>query len=158
MKSGWIFFLSILILSACQQKKTASKPIDLEAEREALMETDRDFSKMSVTKGMKEAFLEYIDSNGVLLRPNKVPIVGAQAIDYLIQINDTSYKFNWEPQHAVVAKSADLGYTYGLYAIHPSEADTVIYGTYVSIWKKQGDGSWKFVLDTGNEGLGEDEN
>jgi ketosteroid isomerase-like protein len=26
-------------------------------------------------------------------------------------------------------------------------------GTYVSIWKKDQFGNWKFVLDTGNEGL-----
>ena len=25
------------------------------------------------------------------------------------------------------------------------------YGHYISIWKKQPDGSWKFVFDTGNE-------
>jgi len=29
-------------------------------------------------------------------------------------------------------------------------ADTVIYGVYVSIWKKQKDGSWKYILDGGN--------
>ena len=27
-------------------------------------------------------------------------------------------------------------------------------GTYVTIWKKDADGNWKFVLDTGNQGLG----
>ncbi len=151
--TGFIFLC--VVMASCQPKKDRVKTIDIAAEQETLMETDRDFSKMSVDKGMKNAFLEYIDSNGVLLRPNKMPIIGAQAIDYLIQINDTSYKFNWEPQKAVVAKSADLGYTYGLYAIHPSLQDTVIYGTYVSIWKKQEDGSWKFVLDTGNEGVDE---
>ena len=28
-------------------------------------------------------------------------------------------------------------------------------GTYVTIWKKDADGTWKWVLDSGNEGLGE---
>jgi ketosteroid isomerase-like protein len=27
-------------------------------------------------------------------------------------------------------------------------------GTYVTIWKKGQNGNWKFVLDTGNQGLG----
>jgi ketosteroid isomerase-like protein len=33
--------------------------------------------------------------------------------------------------------------------------DTVLRGTYVSVWKKQKDGKWKFMLDTGNEGIGQ---
>lgn len=28
-------------------------------------------------------------------------------------------------------------------------------GTYVSVWKKDNKGEWKFVLDSGNEGLDE---
>jgi ketosteroid isomerase-like protein len=31
--------------------------------------------------------------------------------------------------------------------------DTFFAGTYVSIWKKQPDGKWKFILDSGNEGI-----
>lgn len=147
----WILILSSLLIFSCKQKKTVV--IDIAAEEASLIEADRNFSDMSVEKGMKNAFIEYIDSNGVLLRPDKMPIIGANAIDYLIQLNDSAYKLNWEPQHAFVSKSADMGYTYGLYAIHPNTQDTIIYGTYVSIWKKQADGSWKFVLDTGNQGV-----
>ncbi|RYY71468.1 MAG: hypothetical protein EOO13_03015 [Chitinophagaceae bacterium] len=117
------------------------------------MKTDQAFSDLSLAKGMKHAFIEYIDSNGVLLRPGHLPIVGANAIDFLIQQNDTDYTLNWQPQHAFVSQSADLGYTYGVYALEPKNLDTVLYGTYVSIWKKQDDGKWKFVLDTGNEGI-----
>jgi ketosteroid isomerase-like protein len=29
-------------------------------------------------------------------------------------------------------------------------------GTYVTIWRKQKDGKWKFVLDTGNQGVGDE--
>lgn len=120
-----------------------------------LMDADKAFSKLSEEKGMKHAFLEYLDSNGVLLRPNQAPIVGADAIDYLIQQNDSTYTLKWEPKNGVVAKSGELGYTYGIYALQPTAKDTIIYGTYVSIWKKEAGGKWKFVLDSGNEGIGE---
>jgi len=119
------------------------------------MEVDRAFSVMSEEKGMKAAFLEYIDSNGVLLRPGNLPIAGADAIDYLIQQNDSAYTLKWEPRNGAVSKSGELGYTYGIYALRPSIKDTIIYGTYVSIWKKEKSGKWKFVLDTGNEGIGD---
>ncbi len=138
-------------MCACSEsEQPANNTVD---EKIALIRTDRAFSDMSVAKGMKAAFIEYIDSNGVLLKPNHLPIVGANAIDYLIAQDDSGYTLNWQPQYAFVSRSGDLGYTYGVYALHPNSIDTVLYGTYVSIWKKQGDGSWKFVLDSGNEGV-----
>ncbi len=126
-------------------------------EKMKLMDADRAFSNLSKAKGMKNAFLEYIDSNGVLLKPNHLPIAGADAIDYLIQINDSAYTLEWEPKMGVVAASGELGYTYGVYALKPAKTDTTLYGTYISIWKKQLDGKWKFVLDSGNEGIGSGE-
>ena len=122
-----------------------------------IMDTDRAFSRLSEEKGMKYAFLEYIDSNGVLLRPNHLPLLGADAIDYLIQQNDSAFTLKWEPKTAVVARSGELGYTYGIYVLKPGLKDTLLYGNYVSIWKKGADGNWKFVLDTGNEGIGNGE-
>ncbi len=130
-----------------QNKKGAFQKMEL-------MNADRDFSKMSEEKGMKAAFIEYLDSNGVLLKPNHLPIAGADAVDYLIQQNDSDYILTWEPRNGRVAKSGELGYTYGVYALRPSNKDTVIYGTYVSIWKKEASGKWKYVLDSGNQGIG----
>jgi len=141
----------ILACVGCEQPQ--KNTINLVDEKIALMKTDQAFSEMSVAKGMKEAFIEYIDSNGVLLRGGHLPIIGANAIDFLIQQNDTGYTMNWQPQNAFVSKAGDLGYVYGVYALQPTTIDTVIYGTYVSIWKKQDDGKWKFVLDSGNEGI-----
>jgi ketosteroid isomerase-like protein len=152
-----LFFVIILFsFSACnffEKKKVVTGP----DEKQKMMDTDRAFSKLSVEKGMKNAFLEYIDSNGVLLKSNRYPILGAEAIDYLIQQNDSGYTLQWEPEAGFIAQSGELGYTYGVYAFKPNGKDTATYGTYVSIWKKQADGKWKFVLDSGNEGVGEEE-
>ena len=104
-------------------------------------------------KGIKAALLHYIDSKGILLRPNAIPLVGGNAVDYISQGSDTSYTMTWEPSGGNVAKSGELGYTYGVYSIKPRDKDTVLYGTYVSVWKRQEDGKWKFLLETGNEGI-----
>lgn len=151
------FFIFALLLSSCnnqEAKKTKTDAFD----KLDMMNADRAFSKMSEEKGLKIAFIEYLDSNGVLLRPGHLPIAGADAIDFLIQLNDTGYTLSWEPRNGSVAGSGDLGYTYGIYALKPTEKDTIIYGTYVSIWKKEKDGKWKYVLDSGNEGIGETSN
>ena len=143
----------LLLLGSCENKKESKPPV---ANKKELMEVDRAFSRLSEEKGMKNAFIEYIDSNGVLLRPNEMPILGANAIDFLIQLNDSDFTLTWEPNNAGIAISGDLGYTYGIYAMKPRSKDTTIYGTYTSIWKKQKDGKWKFVLDSGNEGIGDE--
>ena len=39
----------------------------------------------------------------------------------------------------------------------PKNKDTIMQGTYVNIWKKQPDGTWKLILDSGNEGIEEAE-
>ena len=127
----------------------------IDEDKMKMMDADRAFSKLSEEKGMKKAFLDYIDSNGVLLRPDHLPLMGADAIDFLIQQNDSSYTLKWEPRSGTVSVSGDIGYTYGIYVLKPLAKDTLIYGNYVSIWKKQSDGNWKFVLDSGNEGLGD---
>lgn len=147
----FLFFLTCFISCSQHEDKAADTK---RANKTALMDADKAFSQMSETKGMKNAFIDYIDSNGVLLRPNHLPIVGANAIDYLIQENDSDYVLTWEPQYAEAAISGELGYTYGVYELHLKSKDTSIYGSYISIWKKQKDGKWKFVLDSGNEGVG----
>jgi len=123
------------------------------ATRVDMMNADREFSLRSEEKGLRIAYEEFIDSNGVLLRPGATPMANADAMDYIIQSNDSAFTMTWEPRHASLAASGDLGYTYGVYSLKPKDADTVIYGSYVTIWRLQPDGKWKFVLQSGNEGL-----
>ncbi len=154
MKKCLIFAFPFLLFVSCNyfSKKKNEPGVD---DRLKMMNTDRAFSKMSEEKGMKNAFLEYIDSNGVLLRADHMPIIGADAIDFLIQQNDSSFILKWEPKFGTVAQSGELGYTYGIWALTLKQKDTTTYGTYISIWKKDANGNWKYVLDSGNEGLGD---
>lgn len=117
-----------------------------------IQQVDIDFSNRSKEVGMKKAFLEYMQEETVLLRPNRMPIIGAAAVDFLSSINDSTFTLTWAPKGANVSKTADMGYTYGIYTLTMN--DTAYQGTYVTIWQKQADGAWKFVLDTGNEGVG----
>ncbi len=150
-----LLVMIVLFFSACQYFGKDKKPaLNLETERMNMMDSDRAFSKLSGEVGMKRAFLEFIDSNGVLLRPNQLPLVSGDAVDFLTQLNDSDFVLTWNPKNGRIAQSADLGYTYGIYTLKTAKSDTTLYGTYVSIWKKQLDGSWKFVLDSGNDGIG----
>lgn len=65
---------------------------------------------------------------------------------------DRQTTLTWQPHTVEVAASRDLAYTLGdfeLRSSRPEGAEKVMHGTYVSIWKQQGDGSWKVVVDAG---------
>src|SRR4051794_3067021 len=99
------------LASSCVRKKPEQNYTDYKAE---MMEADRSFSKLSEEKGMKYALMQFIDAKGVLLRPNSIPIIGVEVIDYISQGNDSSYTMTWEPNGGSIAKSGELGYTYGV--------------------------------------------
>ena len=145
----------IILLAGCVLAVACRNDIDPAQEKRNLMQTDRDFSALSLEKGTRIAFTAYIDSTGVMLRPNSLPVAGAEAIALLNRQRQEGFTMSWEPDSAFVSASADLGYTYGVYTVHRLAPDTVLYGTYVSIWKKQANGQWKFVLDSGNKGIGQ---
>ena len=134
------------IINSCFNAKTKNEA----RWQEQIIKADEAFSAMSKEQGMKKAFIEYMDDDGILLRPDHPPIIGANAIEYLSEQNDSSYTLTWKPSSARVAASGDLGYSYGIYNLELQ--DTTLQGTYVSIWKNK-DGKWKFVLDTGNPGI-----
>lgn len=139
--AGFILFLLI----AC------NKQMNVDTNKELIM-VDSAFSALCKEKGMNHAFLYYVAEDGVMLRPNSMPVIGKNKIVDLFQNNDSNIEFSWHPLYAMVAKSGELGYTYGTYKIDTGNSKQK--GTYVSVWKKNKNGEWKFVLDSGNEGLG----
>lgn len=125
------------------------------ADPDELIQVENAFSKMSVEEGMKSAFLHFSHDSAVLLRSNSMPVVGRDAIDLSFAgMDDSSFRLSWEPLDACIAESGELGYTYGVYRMTfrgDSIPDTR--GTYVTIWKKNAAGEWRFVMDTGQQGL-----
>jgi ketosteroid isomerase-like protein len=146
------YLLILLILvSSCQNREEEDI---IKADVKELQIVDSEFSDYSKQYGMRKAFLEYIDDDGVMMKDQSLPIKGARAIDLISSMNDSTVTMTWEPEGGDIAASGELGYTYGIYEMRDNE-NNVQRGTYVTIWKKQKDGKWKFVLDSGNQGLGD---
>lgn len=152
MKTTFLSIILILLITSCSEKPA---PIDLEAEKETLMTLDREFSILSGSDGMKKAFLFYFADDGVLLRPEQRPIEGIEAIRRNFEtFSDAEFILTWEPMKAVLSKSADLGYTYGIWeSISKDTTNFIARGTYITIWQKNESGEWKAVFDTGNPGI-----
>lgn len=57
---------------------------------------------------------------------------------------------SWNPVRAEVAESNNLGFTYGDWAIKPDGAgENFAEGNYITIWRRQENGSWEIILDAG---------
>jgi len=60
---------------------------------------------------------------------------------------------SWTPTKGEVIGAGDLGYTTGQSVFRSNGADGAVTeraGEYLTVWRKQRDGSWKVVFDTGS--------
>jgi ketosteroid isomerase-like protein len=143
----FVFIIILFVILSCA-KNNKNPPAGI------LLQTDRDFSSMSVSEGMFKAFLFYIDQDGVILRNNSFPDKGKESLaQRFAGKSDTAFILSWEPLFENISKSGDLGYTYGIHSNTDKITGKITKGTYITIWQKQPDGTWKFVLDTGTQGL-----
>jgi ketosteroid isomerase-like protein len=142
------------LLFCCNQAAQESAPaIDMEKAVADLIQADKDFSAASVEKGAPEAFRMYLIENAVQLPTRSHPVVGRDAIYNNMISYSGNYTMSWTPAAGEVAKSGDLGYTWGMYAITFTDStgeEKTSPGKYLNIWKKQDDGTWKVAIDMGN--------
>lgn len=148
--------LTCVILIILLQVTAVIAQTDTEKEKQVVKQADIDFSDYSKAHGFKDAFLEFMADDAVLLRDNSYPMEGAEKIREHFKNNKGGYTLTWTPTFTSISESLDLGYTYGIYELNYKDEKgnpKKDGGTYITIWKKQKDGRWKFVLDAGNQGL-----
>ena len=140
------FFCLPLVLASLLLSCSTSEPT-----KEELIAVDLAFSKLSAERGMAEAFLTYASPDVVKLNPRQHPSIGIEQLRASFQqAGPEDFVLTWEPLQADVSR--DIGYTFGNYFLKTTvnAQDTTIFGNYITVWKRQEDGSWKFVLDGGN--------
>ena len=146
-----IIFVFVKDSGEKSQSGVKSSP-DLKA---SLIRVDEDFARDAAAKGTGRAFIDYADENVVLLRQNQFPIKGKRELEDHYKGRDTVITpLNWRPEKAEVSPDGQLGYTFGNWQYSftdKSGKKSTSYGNYVTIWKKQSDGSWKYVLDGGSD-------
>jgi ketosteroid isomerase-like protein len=112
-----------------------------------VVEAEHAFAEYSIAHGMKDAFLNFAAPDGVIFRRGPV-----NAIEAWTRTNPApTGLLTWWPVYADVSEAGDLGYTTGPYEYRdkPSDAKPEGAGHYFTIWRRQPDGSWRFVVDLG---------
>jgi ketosteroid isomerase-like protein len=107
-----------------------------------IVEAERAFAAMAQVKGVSPAFRAFAADDGVLLVPEP-----RNAKEVLASGPDIPGKLTWWPVYAGISASRDLGFTTGPY-VH-EEGGRRRDGWFLTIWKKQADGNWRWLFDTG---------
>jgi len=140
-----LIYISIFLLTACNNNSRK-----LDTWRMEIMTTENEFAKMANERGVAEAFTTFAADDAVITRNNRI-IEGKRAIaNYYNDQIDQEVKLEWTPHFIDVAASGDLGYTYGNYTFTATDSSGQIIkqdGVFHTVWKKQSDGTWRYVWD-----------
>ena len=120
---------------------------DPAAARAELIAVDASFSDRSAAEGGGAAFGAYVADDGAMLGGEGEMTCGRSAVAKALS-NVEPGALTWEPRIADVAASGDLGFTVGVATIHGGTQTR--WSKYLTIWKRQRGGEWRFVSDGGN--------
>ncbi|MEQ8905231.1 nuclear transport factor 2 family protein [Ekhidna sp.] len=140
--------LPIILMIACEGTPDQSK---IDEWKQEIMEVESEFSQMVVEEGVPAAFLAFSAEDVVLMRNNQLTIGKDALREKYSNLDPTpGTSLTWKPDFVDVSKSGDMAYTYGKYVYSQTDSlgniksDT---GVFHTVWKRQEDGSWKFVWD-----------
>ena len=115
-----------------------------------MFEIEKEFSRISGTKGFKEGNFTYASDDATVFRP-----VAINAKEWASKQSDSIYGIRWYPSFIDISAAGDLGYAVGPFENHYDAKDTSKYilGQFATVWKKQSDGFLKFIMDFGTNQL-----
>ncbi|HZT60792.1 MAG TPA: DUF4440 domain-containing protein [Pyrinomonadaceae bacterium] len=124
---------------------------------DAIRAADQQWLKVFAGKDLEKS-VAFCAEDGSVLAPGAPIATGREAIGKLFTgfFALPNLKISWRPVKAQVAKSGELGYTSGVYQMtfnDPAGKPASDTGKYVTVWKKQRDGSWKVLFDIFNSDL-----
>jgi len=130
---------------------TTNLPRSLAQARSAVRAADSLFADLAYRMGTGYAFAATVATDGVMFG-NPQLVIGPQAVQEFFAAG-AGASLSWQPVFASVAASRDLGFTIGEYTSTgrgPTGAAVQRFGKYLTVWRLQSDGTWKFVVDGGN--------
>ena len=115
-----------------------------------MADTERAFAQAATVKGVRDAFLEFFADDALALVP--APTSYKERLRARPSVPFSENELRWEPRLGDVAASGELGWLTGPSTfINHKDKQPPRHGNYLSVWKKQADGSWKVLLDVGSQ-------
>ncbi|WP_310397464.1 hypothetical protein [Hymenobacter sp.] len=121
-----------------------------QSSREAMVAAEIAFAAQALQTSTEAAFLGNSAPTALVAEEGK--LANAQEV-WRVRPGRPGSRLQWYPTLADVAQSGDLGYTTGPWTQLQNEKPQTT-GEYVTVWRKQADGRWKFVVNMGTERVG----
>ena len=139
-------FVVLLLASACAAVASAQRGGDAGSALRSMVESERAFSRASVERGISAAFVAFSADDGVIFR--NTPLNSKK---FWTERGQVPGVLTWQPAYADIARAGDLGYTFGPWEFRQKslEDKPAGHGHFVTVWRRQPDGSWKFAADIG---------
>jgi len=124
------------------------------AEAAQIMKADADFAQAVAAKN-RERFLSFLADVTTFNGGSPSELHGRDAVmkewnDFFMADGPT---LSWTPTRGEVVGAGDLGYTTGQSLFRGKGPDGKMVerrGEYLTVWRKQRDGSWRVIFDTGS--------
>lgn len=139
--------VAISLRGPVQVEESAFPKVDTDTLKASVLDTDRAFAKAGREQGSAAAYPAVLADDVRLLRGGRAMTAGKQAA--LEALAGDKAPVTWEPAGGGVARSGDLGYTYGVVQKRENgpASPWVKVGNYMRVWRRQADGSWRLAFD-----------
>lgn len=145
-----------VFLAGCTPAAPPAPPPDThDADVKAIKDLETAWVQAFATKDADKVATVYAEDASVLI--TDIPIItGIPAIKAALKpmVADKNFSITFASDKVDVAKSGDIGYSQGAYTMTSTSPKTkkavTEKGKFVTVFKKQGDGSWKAAADIFN--------
>jgi ketosteroid isomerase-like protein len=142
----------LIIGGACAVATLAFGAPDTAKLKQEVAAMEDAFCAMAKEKGVLAAFQHFAAPDVAFIDTDPRRFRGPAAVQERMGAFPSGASLTWSAHFTDVSADGTLGYNYGRYEIRgpgPDGKERVGGGWFLSIWKKQPDGSWKYVMDTG---------
>jgi ketosteroid isomerase-like protein len=135
------------VVSGATAPVSAQTQARISAELQALVDTERAFAHTATIKGQRDSFLEFFADDAIALTP--LPTSAKDRLRSRPSEPFSTNELTWEPRTGDIAGSGEIGWLTGPSSYHAAGETRLQYGNYLSVWRRQADGTWRVFIDVG---------
>lgn len=144
----WLLLFTIVSFQLARPE-AQSPPADPRVSLESMVAAERAFAQAAAQKGIRAAFLAFLDEDAIGLEPSlgRATDVWRARPEPARPLATT---LSWEPRSGDIASAGDLGWLTGPYTLVPDgDASRARFGCYLSVWRRKGVQPWRVLIDYG---------